>query len=303
MDDTTPPTHRWFRRTTLAFVALALLHPAFAIAQKAVGDAARLPADGFSGAWKRNGPVRVFTSADLYGHINGGAEAFLELGFEQLTVQKYRDGANELAVEIYRMTDPTAARGIYLARCGKETPDPALKERHTASRQQILLQRHRYYLVLYNTSGGAANAPMLVKTAQAIATELPADAPVPALSLLPADGLVSGSARIIRGPVSLQALYTLGDGDILQLGGNVTGAAGDYRDAAGASTLIVIDYPTPAAAVAAFRHLKANLDSYLTPTSATDSRLVFQDYEKKSGVVTVNGKRMQVRLHLATAPA
>jgi len=99
--------------------------------------------------------MKVFTSEDLYGHINGGAEAFLELGFEQLTVQKYRDGANELAVEIYRMTDPTAARGIYLARCGRETPDQALRERHTASRQQVLLQRHRYYMVVYNTAGGA----------------------------------------------------------------------------------------------------------------------------------------------------
>jgi hypothetical protein len=277
--------------------------PTHAVAQRAEGDAALLPADGFSGSWKKNGPTRVFTSADLYGHINGGAEAFLELGFEQLTVQKYRDGANELAVEIYRMTDATAARGIYLARCGKETPDAALKERHTASRQQILLQRHRYYLVLYNTAGGAANAPMLVKTAQAMAPRLPADAPVPALSLLPASGLVPGSARIIRGPVGLQAFYTLGEGDILQLGGTITGAAGDYRDAAGASTLIVVDYPTPAAAAAAFRHLTANLDAYLKPTTTTDSKLVFQDYEKKFGVAAVAGRRLQVRLHLTKPPA
>jgi hypothetical protein len=284
-------------------MALVMLGSSSALAQKAAGDAAMLPADGFSGAWKQNGPMKVFRSEDLYGHINGGAEAFLELGFEQLTVQKYREGANELTAEIYRMTDPTAARGIYLARCGKETPDPALKERHTASRQQILLQRHRYYLVLYNTAGGAANAPMLVKAAQAIVAKMPADAPVTALGLLPPAGLVPGSARIIRGPVSLQALYTLGDGDILQLGGKITGAAGDYKDAAGATTLIVVDYPAPSAAAAAFRHLKANLDTYLKPAGATDAKLVFQDYEKKFGVATLNGKRLEVRLHLMKPPA
>jgi hypothetical protein len=280
-----------------------MLGSSSALAQKAAGDSALLPPEGFSGAWKKNGPMKVFTSEDLYGHINGGAEAFLELGFDQLTVQKYRDGANELTAEIYQMTDPTAARGIYLARCGKETPDPALKERHTASRQQILLQRNRYYVVLYNTAGGAANAPMLVKAAQAIVPKMPADAPVTALGLLPPAGLVPGSARIIRGPVSLQALYTLGDGDILQLGGKITGAAGDYKDAAGATTLIVVDYPAPAAAAAAFKHLKANLDTYLKPASATDAKLVFQDYEKKYGVASVNGKRLEVRLHLTKPPA
>jgi hypothetical protein len=103
--------------------------------------------------------------------------------------------------------------------------------------------------------------------------------------------------------VSLQALYTLGDGDILQLGGKVTGAAGDYKDAAGATTLIIVDYPTPAAVAAAFKHLTANLDSYLKPTSTTDTKLVFQDYEKKFGVVTVAGRRLQVRLHLTKPPA
>jgi hypothetical protein len=290
-------------RHTVLVVAVFMLGVAGTPAQKAAGDAALLPVDGFSGTWKKNGPMKVFTSEDLYGHINGGAEAFLELGFEQLTVQKYKDGANELAVEIYRMSDPTSARGIYLSKCGKQTPDPAFKERHTASRQQILWQRHRFYIVIYNTAGGAANAPMLVKTAQAMAPRLPADAPVPVLDVLPAAGLVPGSARVIRGPVSLQALYTLGDGDILQLGGKVTGAAGDYKDASGATTIIIVDYPTPAAVAAAFKHLTANLDSYLKPTSTTDTKLVFQDYEKKFGVVTVAGRRLQVRLHLTKPPA
>jgi hypothetical protein len=296
------PTNDVLRLLVCTLLTILLVGAVAPRAQKA-GDANLLPVDGFSGAWKKNGPVRVFTSADLYGHINGGAEAFLEMGFEHLTVQKYRDGANELAIEIYRMTDPAAARGIYIARCGKESPDPALKERHTASRQQILLQRHRYYLVIYNTAGGAANAPMLVRAAQAIVPKLPADVPVPVLNVLPAAGLVPGSARIIRGPVGLQAIYTLGDGDILQLGGKVTGAAGDYRDAAGPTTMVIVDYPTPAAAGAAFAHLKGNLDTYLKPTTATDTTLVFQDYEKKYGAVKVAGKRMEIRLHLAKAPA
>jgi hypothetical protein len=283
--------------------ALLLATAGAAPAQRAAGDANLLPADGFSGTWKKNGPTKVFTSEDLYGYIDGGAEAFLEIGFEQLTVQKFRDGGNELTVDLYRMTDATAARGIYLARCGKETPEPALRERHTASRQQILLQRGRYYVVLTNTAGGAANAPILVKAAQVMAAKMPADSPVTALGILPQPGLVPGSARIIRGPVGLQALYTLGDGDILQLGGKITAAAGDYKDAAGASTLIIADYPTPAAAASAFKHLKANLDTYLKATSATDSRLVFQDYEKKFGVASLAAKRLEIRLHLSKPPA
>jgi hypothetical protein len=292
------------KRALVVGIACLIASTGGARAQRPAGDAGLLPADGFAAGWQKSGPLKVFTSADLYGYIDGGAEAFLEIGFEQLTVQKYRSGANEFTVELYRMADATAARGIYVARCGKETPDPSLKARHTASRNQILLQRHRYYLQVNNTAGGAANAPILAKATQATLVKMPADGQVPALSLLPPASLVPGSVRLFRGPVGLQAVYTLGDGDILQLGGKLTAAAGDYKDTStGTYTLVVAEYSTPAAASAAFAHLKSNLDSYLKPTSSANARLVFQDYEKKFGVVSVAGKRLEVRLHLAKPPA
>jgi hypothetical protein len=281
-------------------LSLAILAARPAFAQSA--DLKLLPADGFAGAWKKSAPPRTFTSADLYGHINGGAELFLELGFEQLTVQKYKDGANELGVEIYRMTDATAARAIYIARRGKETPDPTLKTRHTVSRHQLQFQRDKYYVIVNNVSGGTAVTPVLVNAAATIVKLIPADGPIPALALLPKAGLVPNSERVIRGTYTLQAIFTLGDGDMLSLGGTLTAAAGDYKGAAGTTTLIVSDYPTPAAAAAAFAYLTNHLDSYLKPTTKTSSKLVFQDFEKKYGIATVAGKRLEIRLRLTQPP-
>ena len=289
-------------RPLLAMALLAAV--TVAAAPQAPGDARLMPIDGFQGGWKKIGPPRVFTSADLYGYIDGGAEEFLEIGFEQLTVQRYRSGSEEITVELYRMSDPAAARGVYLARCGRETRDPGLCERHTAGRHQLLLQRHRYYLIVNNTSGGVVTAPMLVKTAAEIAFKLPADAAVPALDALPKAGLVAGSERILRGGFGLQAIYTLGDGDMLQLGGTITAVAGEYQDAApGSHARIVADYPTPAAAASALEHIRANLDSYLKPTAASDTRLVFQDFEKKFGVVSLTGRRLEVVVRLSKPPA
>ena len=293
-------------RTTQALLAAAALLVAVTVvaAPQAPGDSRLMPIEGFQGAWKKAGSPRVFTSADLYGYIDGGAEEFLEIGFEQLTVQRYRSGSEEMTVELYRMSDPAAARGIYLARCGRETRDPGLRERHTAGRHQLLLQRHRYHLIVNNTSGGAETAPMLVKTAAEIAFKLPADAPVPALDALPKAGLVAGSERVLRGGFGLQAIYTLGDGDMLQLVGRITAVAGEYRDAVlGPHARIVADYPTPAAAASALEHIRANLDSYLKTTATTDTRLVFQDFEKKFGVVTATGRRLEVVVRLAKPPA
>lgn len=292
------------RRVAVMGLTLVLTATCFmatpAFAQSA--DLKLLPADGFAGAWKKSAPPRTFTSADLYGHINGGAELFLELGFEQLTVQKYKDGANELGVEIYRMTDATAARAVYIARRGKETPDPALKARHTVSRHQLQVQRDKYYVIVNNVSGGTSVTPVLINAAASVVKLIPTDGPIPALALLPKANLVPNSERIIRGTYTLQALFTLGEGDMLSLGSKLTAAAGEYTGGAGTTTLIVSEYPTPAAAAAAFAYLTNHLDTYLKPMTKTSSKLVFQDFEKKFGIATVAGKRLEIRLRLTQPP-
>ena len=266
---------------------------------KAAGDAALLPAEAAVPGWKKNGAPRVFTSADLYGYIDGGAELFFEFGFDQLTLQKYRNGSQEVAVEIYRMTDPVAAAGTYLMKMGRERRDAAFRERHTISQHQLLFQRHRYYVTVNNLTGGDKLGPDLLKFGALVAARLPADVPPAELKRLPAAGRVAGSERLFRGPVALQSLFSLGDGDILQQNGRIAGVAADYKSAAGTSTLVLVDYPNATAAQQAFTHLQKNLDKYLKPAPSAAGRLVFKDYENKFGAASVTGSRLEIRLHLA----
>jgi hypothetical protein len=287
------------RLAGFVFTLLALSQAAAAQAP----DAKLMPAPGFVAGWQVSGTPKTYTSADLYGYIDGGAEMFLELGFEQLTIQRYKNGADELGVEIYRMTDAAAARAVYLARRGKETPDPSLKARHTASRHQLQFQRDRYYVIVNNITGKPATAPALVAAAGAVVAKIPADGAIAALALLPAPGLVPGSEKLIRGAYTLQAVFTLGDGDMLSLGGKLTAVAADYKTPAGAWTMIIADYPTPTAATAAFAYVKGHLDSYLKPTANTATSLTFQDFEKKFGRVSVTGKRLEIRVKMDKQPS
>jgi hypothetical protein len=266
------------------------------------GDRPLMPTAAAVPGWKQSEAGRVFTKADLYGYIDGGAEVFLEFGFDQLTLQKYRNGSGEVAVEIYRMADAFASTGIYLMKCGKEARDPAFRERHTLNRHQLMFVRSRYYVTINNLSGADGMGPALVAFGAAVAGALPPDRPPSTLGL-PTEGQVPGTLRFLRGPFGLQSIYTLGEGDILQMGGKIVGAAANYKDAGGAaSTLIVVPYSTPAAAAAAFASVQKNLDKYLKPVASGPARLVFKDYENKFGVVSVTGPRIQVRLHLQNEP-
>jgi hypothetical protein len=266
------------------------------------GDEALLPASNAIAGWELDGKPRVFTGSELYGHIDGGAEIFFEFSFEQLTVQRYRSAAGELAVECYRMDDALAALGIYLGKCGRETPDPLFAERHTAGRYQLMFVRDRYFVIVDNPAGTPALATALVEFARFIAARLPASRPGHAFDPLPAKGLVEGSQRLIRGPVALQAIVTLGSGDILQLRTTITAVSGEYTGAQGRHALIVVTYPDVAAAGKAFRNLVANLDPEITPLHTGEACLVFRDYDGTFGVASLAGARLEIQLHLQQRP-
>lgn len=295
------------RRRAAAAAALALAIASIGAAAGAGpsaprGDEGLLPADDAVPGWKRTEPPRVYSGPELYELIDGGAEIFFEHGFERVTVQKYVLGADEIGIDLYAMRDAAAALGIYLARCGDETPAGGLGLRHTAGRHELLAVQGAYYVVVENQSGSAERAADLVAFARALAPRLPAAEPVAALEALPKDDRLPGSERLVRGPLALESFIQLGEGDILQLGGRVTAAAATYQGPAGRFTLVVVPYPDAATARRAFAHVLAHLDPEIRPLSRTGSRLVFRDYSGTFGEVDLDGARIDLRLGLAARP-
>jgi len=288
-------------RAVGALIALLWLAAA---AAGAVGDPGLIPPDGAAPGWTRAGTQRVYGPGELYNYIDGGAELFLEFGFEALTLQHFHKDAAELAVEVYRMTDPAAGAGIYLAKCGREQRDPGIPARHTVDAYQLMLQQNRYLVIVNNLAGGSELRPVLTAIGQAIARRLPPDATVPLLRRLPAEGQLPDTLRLVRGPYGMSPIFTFGDGNILSLGRTATAAVARYDDGEGGDyTRMRVDYPSEAAAREAFRKLVAQLDPYLKVLKGSDRALVFADYSGKYGVVSRQGARFDIRVRLKEAPA
>ena len=245
-------------------------------------------------------PDLHFAPQGLYGHINGGAELFLEFGFTGLDVYHATD---DLDVEVYRMADPAAALGIYLAKCGDETPWPEVPARNTASAYQLTAVRGSLFVQVNNFGGDPAARPAMVDLARTHLEAEPEAAPLAIWDELPADGRVPGSTFLLRGRFTLDPIYTFGAGDVLQL--ETSGALGaGARYARGDETIkrLVIAYPDADAAAAALDHVTANLDSYLTPVRSSDGELVFRDWEELYGHLRRDGALLRVGLHLPAPP-
>ncbi len=251
--------------------------------------------------WTITGQPRVFSGNDLYGYINGGSELFLEFGFRQLIAYQIQTPDGELGLDLYEMTDPIAALGIYLAKCSPESPVPGLKGRNSGDAYQLALLKGRWFAFIQNVSGDPARIPDMKRLGHALNEHLDGDIaafPVP----LPSEGLIRSSKRLARGPFALQPVYTLGDGNLLLLDPKTPAAIADYRQDGASWTLIRVVYPDTESARNGFDSLLQHLDSYLDPVKQTSDMLVFRDYADQFGEARLHDVMLDIRLHLDRIP-
>lgn len=99
---------------------MLLLIAVSAAAQQAPGDPSGcLPASGDIAGWKLSGQPRNYRGDQLFEMINGGAGIYHEYGFRQVLSAEYADASGKsIGLEIYEMTSPASAYGIYTFKIG-----------------------------------------------------------------------------------------------------------------------------------------------------------------------------------------
>jgi len=100
---------------------------------------------------------RTFTESSLYGYINGGAELYLEYGFDTLIVTELTVEGNDLKIEVYRMKDPEAAFGIFSVSRFRCNTGEQLTEHFCRSAYQLQFCKGPYYISIINDTGSEAD--------------------------------------------------------------------------------------------------------------------------------------------------
>jgi hypothetical protein len=82
---------------------------------------ALLPEDNVVPGWTRNADARFFGPENLFEHIDGAAEGYLNYGFRRVVTAKYTSPKkSEAVIDIYWMKDARNAFGIYASELNPE---------------------------------------------------------------------------------------------------------------------------------------------------------------------------------------
>lgn len=147
---------------------------------------------------------RTFTEKSLYGYINGGAELYLEYGFDTLIVTELVSDGRDIKVEAYRMKDPEAAFGIFSVSRFRCNGGPRLTQHICRSAYQVQFAKGPYYVSIVNDTGTEADQSKSLEIASFIIEHIPDLSFDP--SYFYSDGVdeeTMKGAVLVRGPLGI----------------------------------------------------------------------------------------------------
>ncbi len=100
---------------------------------------------------------RTFIESSLYGYIDGGADLYLEYGFDTLVVTELVYEGRDFKVETYRMKDPEAAFGIFSVSRFRCSGGAKLTSYICRSAYQLQFSMGPYYVSIINDTGSEAD--------------------------------------------------------------------------------------------------------------------------------------------------
>jgi hypothetical protein len=115
---------------------------------------------------------QIFDGSSLWGYINGGADIFLEYGFDKLLLQEIESGGLKIKIELYRMISPSSAFGIYSVSHYKCENKIKSVYYSCITQYQIQCIVDCYYISIINTNGSIEEQELANKLIGKIITSI-----------------------------------------------------------------------------------------------------------------------------------
>jgi hypothetical protein len=148
---------------------------------------------------------RVFDGNALWGYMNGGADLYLEYGFEGLRVQEIEVEGTALKMEICHMKSPEDAFGMLSIKRFKCNKSAMLVQQDCLTGYQYQAAVGNYYISVINYTGSQQDIAQTVKAAGSLVKIIDgSDFQIPAFKDVDPKQIQADKIKLVRGQLGLQ---------------------------------------------------------------------------------------------------
>ena len=269
---------------------------------KTIGE--MLPPGSKMSEWQKGEPGHTYKQNQLYEYINGGADIYLEYGFVQVITQEYYHNDESLVVDIYEMTDPKAAYGIYSIHREPKMSVLQVGDEGLQFEYQTSFWQDHYYINLMGYKSDRITQNVLAEFAKKISRKISVHAKPPELiSALPLTGLVDRSACYIKGMLGLNRRFYISGENLLALDGTTAEAvSGSYQSSQGEGQMLIVQYSQIEQAKTKEAELAAVLAEKYQAVNPTEN-LLYQDDKGQFYAAKARGNKLYIIFKANSQPA
>lgn len=180
------------------------------------------------GEWQRQDASQEYEREDLFLYINGGAEIYHEYGFKRVIVQDYyNENGKSLSLEIFEMSSPESAFGIYTFKTSPHGKKLAVGKLGRLEDYYLNFWKGNFLVTITGFDEDEETIRGLEDLAYAVDAKLNNGGIIPSLvALLPGKNLVEPSVKYFKGNLGLFNSYPFFYENVFSL---KQGIRGDYR--------------------------------------------------------------------------
>jgi hypothetical protein len=149
--------------------------------------------------WKLSDEIQIFSPANLYDYINGGADLYLKYDFQELKVAEYQNNRKaSVIIEIYRHRTPVHAFGIYSQERLGNADYLEVGAQGYSEKGVLNFLAGDFYVKMSSVDAGPEEREVLLAFAKKIVENLGGKGSLPSiLSSFPREGLKRNSEKFI----------------------------------------------------------------------------------------------------------
>jgi hypothetical protein len=188
-----------------------------------------LPASNHFKNWSIKDSVEVFKGENLFSYIDGGADLYLEYGFDEVATCKYVNfAATSIHVEIYRMTSDSAAFGIFTINSSEKGKTVSFVNKALLYDYYLDFWKGSFFVRCSASRKDSAVMDTLMLFAQLVDGNIRDKGKEPGLTyVLLVENMEFNNIKYIRGLIGLGNVFNFGHGAIAGFSDGVVGYSKD----------------------------------------------------------------------------
>ena len=237
--------------------------------------------------WKPVSPISLYDKETIFDYIDGAAELYFAYNFNKVATTEYTDGDTSIIIDIYDMSDPEGAFGIYSLNRYEGANYVNIGNEGILVDASLDFWKGKYYCKVYSFDTSEKYQNTVIEIGHKLSSRIKDSGCEPQIiGMLPTEGLIPKTEKFFCRKLGLDNVYFISEDNILNLDGKTKGAFAEYKLDDIEFQMLMIKYSTKEEADLAFN----NYSTYLNKDNE------FIDRNNETKIFKKDGKYTFIKL-------